>query len=140
MSVLIACILLAVTGQGWDKPVIQEAELAAPVEIEAATPPAATLPKPPEEGGGGNRTQTGAPPESAPADGAVRELHWEYNEDGQPVVRDSTDLSETEAPPSARVEAPQSMIEPKAQESQETKERPQRSRSVATFWFVLPKQ
>ena len=79
-----------VTGQGGISR-LSGGELAAPVEIEAATPPAATLPKPLKKGGG-NRTQTGTAGNCASWRGGQK-LHWEYNENGQPVVRDSTDLS-----------------------------------------------
>ncbi|HOC67599.1 MAG: hypothetical protein BWX80_02140 [Candidatus Hydrogenedentes bacterium ADurb.Bin101] len=136
MTMLAACIVLAVAGQGWEKPVIQEAELAAPVAIEPAAPPA-TLPEPPGEAGTAPQARSGMPSESGTNDGAVNELRWEYDESGQPVVRQSpVDLSEAETP----AQVPQPSVQPKAQAFQEIKKKPPRARSVATFWFVLPKK
>lgn len=136
MSMLAACIVLAVAGQGWEKPVIQEAELAAPVAIEPAAPPA-TLPEPPGEAGKAPQVRSDAPSESGTSDDVVKELRWEYDESGQPVVRQSpVDLSEAETP----VPVPQPSVQPTVQTSPETKKNLPRTRSVATFWFVLPKQ
>jgi len=107
MIMLAVCVALAVTGQGWEKPVIQEAELAAPVEIEQADPSA-----PPGE-------------------------RWEYDDEGQPVVRPSVQTPETAS--AGQVSQPQRLDSSPAQESSEIKKRPQRSRHIATFWFVMPK-
>lgn len=139
MIMLAVCVALAVTGQGWERPVIQEAELAAPVEIEQAEPSA-----PPRElqnaPGSGAEVRT-LPGESSvvapPAETTAEELRWEYDEEGQPVVRPSVQTPETAS--AGQVSQPQRLDSSPAQESSEIKKRPQRSRHIATFWFVMPK-
>ena len=138
MSVLAVCVILAVAGQGWDKPVIQEAELAPPAGMSEAPAGGQTAPAASSKQGASHVVES-APPADMPSAAAPRELQWEYDDDGRPVARPA---DETKV-----IETPEPKVTPKAAASaakpQEKQEQPRNtsrgSRHVATFWFVLPK-
>ncbi len=134
MTMLAVCVILAVTGQGWDKPVIQEAELAAPVGIERIAPEDAPTqaPQSPESAESATEDTSGG----GQADDSVQELRWEYDEEGRPVARPSVQESGAELPEQAQ---PKQDVSP-VQEPRETPKRPRSSERLVTFWFVMPKE
>ena len=138
MSMLAVCVILAVAGQGWDKPVIQEAELAPPAGMSEAPAGAQATPAPSAQPGASQDVES-APPADTPSSEAPRELQWEYDDDGRPVARPAAAPKAAETPePKATPKAAAPVV--KSQPKQEQPSSSSRgSRHVATFWFVLPK-
>lgn len=135
--VTIWIIAASVLGQSWGKPIIQEAEIAAPVEIEK--PPSSTQTQSTQP----NRSQDSWDLDSNPAVPStsqqtqnVRELRWEYDEEGQPVARPA---QTTEQQRPLRNEERQEQKMGTSPKPQQEPQRPSSSKPVATFWLVVPR-
>lgn len=137
MSVLAVCVILAVAGQGWDKPVIQEAELAPPAGMSEAPAGGQAIQAPSTEQGVSQDVES-APLADTPSSEATRELQWEYDDDGRPVARPTTETEAAEPEPKAMPKAATPAAKPQ-QKQEQARNTSRGSRHVATFWFVLPK-
>lgn len=131
------CTLILLLGQTWGQPVVQEAELAAPVVIEQS--PSPDNAKKPLSPGPVSSQDLESHPDMTKKGAAAQpaqEIHWEYDDDAKPVARPASPATDTSSTAKTPNPSAKSAVPVKKEESAT---QPRDSRPVATFWFVLPK-
>ncbi len=137
MNMLILCLIVIAGAQGWERPVITEAELTAPETPQQQPPPQTS-----DNATGTNELSWDMDTpslEESPKETADQQLYWEYDDDGQPVARPATDVQQPAPPQKSEAEPPQQQPQPQAHPKPAQQEPSGRHAGrIATFWMVLP--
>lgn len=127
MNSVLICIALAILAQGWERPEMEATELAAPPAMQVQQ----EQPKQLSE----DLDSTAPTPQPAPTpvqQPAQNNSRWEYDENGQPVVRGNEEKVQTNTP------VPTEAVPVKKEEKKEPAKKNSNAGRIATFWFIMP--